>query len=812
MDLLRDLRLTVRHLHRERGYTITAVLTLAVAMAANSAIFSAVYQILLKPLPVRHPEELVICWQSDKRRDLPVVEVSYRNFQDWATNAQSFSQAAAVGSSTWSAVLERGDETARLASAGVSASFFHVLGVPPMLGRLFTSNDDIPTAPRVIILSHGAWVHRFGADARVIGTTVQLESPHTIVGVMPPGFDFPRGTEFWTPVLPILAGSAESWREDTLQNVGVLFVIGRLRQGITPDMASAELDRLSDQFEREGTPRFGSAVVATPLLDHLLGPIRQAIWALFAAVGVLLLIGCANVSGLMLTRVSLKRREHAIRRALGATRADLGHQWLLETLVLSMAGGCLGLLGARWIVQLVIALAPDDVPRLSEISINLPVAAFTAAVVAATALLCGGVAVRHAVKSDPAEALGETTRLTPSRRSYRSRSLVVVFQIGLTVVLLIASGLVVRSFLNLRHLDLGFLPSDVLALHVDPRSAKTPANEWVQALLARLAVLPQIEAAGAVYLRPLALGPIGQETGVILEGQRDSPEIARENPTLNYQVATPGYFPAMRIQLKRGRLFTDSDTARTTRVALVGESTARRLWPGQDPIGKRMLMPTMARVGPPTAWRTVVGVVSDVRYRGIDDVRLDVYDAALQASLTAHEIVVRSAADAGALAGVIQAEARRLDPRVLVERMTTMDAVIARASAPWRFSAWMFSLFGIVAFGLTTVGLFSLVSLDVAHRKQEFAVRLALGARRSHILRSVFFVGVRRLVPGVVLGVMTASAASRALRSILFEVEPQDVTTYVAVTALVCGVVSIASYIPARYAARIDPLALLRRE
>jgi putative ABC transport system permease protein len=810
--MLRDLRLTVRHLRRERGYTVTAVLTLAVVVAANSAIFSAVYQILLKPLPLRHPEELVICWQSDRSRDLPVVEVSYQNFQDWATTARSFSQAAAVGSSTWSAVLERGDETARLASAGVSASFFHVLGVAPMLGRLFTPSDDIPTAPRVIILSYGAWVHRFGADARVIGTTVQLGSSHTIVGVMPPGFDFPRGTEFWTPVVPILAGSAKSWRSDTLRNAGVLFVIGRLRDGVTPGMAVAELDRLSDQFERAGTPQFGSAVVATPLLDHLVGPIREAIWALFAAVGVLLLIGCANVSGLMLTRVSLKRGEHAIRRALGASPAELGRQWVLETLVLSVAGGCLGLLGARWIVQLVIALAPDDVPRLSEIAINLPVAAFTLAVVAATALVCGTVAVRHAARSDPAEALGETARITPSRQAYRSRSLLLVFQIGLTVVLLIASGLVVRSFLNLRQLDLGFRPSDVLALHVDPRSMKTPANEWVRDLLARLAALPQVEAVGAVYLRPLALGPIGQETRVILEGQTDSPEVARDNPALNYQIATPGYFPAMRIQLKRGRFFTDSDTARTTRVALVGESTARRLWPGQDPIGKRMLMPTMARVGPPTAWRTVVGVVSDVRYRGIDDVRLDVYDAARQASLTADEIVVRSDADPGALATVVQAEARRLDPRVVVDRMTTMDAVIARASAPWRFSAWMFSLFGIVAFGLTTVGLFSLVSLDVVHRKHEFAVRLALGAQRRHILRSVFLVGVRRLVPGVAFGVMAAVAASRAIRSILFEVEPQDVTTYVAVTALVCGVVSVASYIPARHAARIDPLELLRRE
>jgi putative ABC transport system permease protein len=383
---------------------------------------------------------------------------------------------------------------------------------------------------------------------------------------------------------------------------------------------------------------------------------------------------------------------------------------------------------------------------------------------------------------------------------------------ALTVVLLVAAGLVVRSFINLRSVDLGFVPSNAVTMNVSPRSARPSENEWMAEFLRRVTELPGVEAAGAVYLRPLVLGPIGQETSVILEGQPESPEAARQNPALNYQVATPGYFRAMRIQLKDGRLFNDQDTARSSRVALVGESTARRLWPREDPIGKRILMPTHSPDGPQTAWRTVVGVVSDVRYRGLDNVRLDVYDAALQSQLTANDLVVRTTGDLMKFAVAVQAEARRLDPGVLIDGVTTMQAIVSRASAPWRFSVWMFTLFAMLAFALATVGLFSLVSLDVAQRRHEFAIRIALGAQRREVLRSVLLRAGWRVVPGVALGVLAALAGTRALRSILFGVEAVDAVTYMAVVALVFGVVTAASYLPARRAARLDPLPLLRRE
>jgi putative ABC transport system permease protein len=811
--MLSDVRLALRYLLKARGYSFAAIVVLALAIGANSAVFSAVHAVLLDPLPVRQPDDLVICWASDRSHDLPVVELSYRNFQDWATLSRSFSQAAAIGSSTWPAVLDGQGESVRLSSAGVSVSFFETFGVPPAIGRGFRPEDDLPGVPRVVVLSHRTWVGRFGADPAAVGTTIQLDKPHTIVGVMPDGFEFPRGTDFWTPVVPILAESASGWRTDTLEDVGVLFVLGRLREGVTPGLANDELDRLADQLEQGGgAHRFGTAVVVTPFLDYVLGPTRRALWALFAAVGVLLLIGCANVSGLMLTRVSQRRREHAIRLALGATARMVGRHWAVETLILSFAGGVLGLVASHWMARTIVALAPDDMPRLADLSINLPVAAFTCLAVLTTALLCGAGPVRQAGTSNLLDALNEGSRSTPGQQTLRARSLLLILQIALTVVLLVAAGLVVRSFVNLRSIDLGFAPANVLAMNVGPRNPQPSANQWVEALLQRVEALPDVEAAGAVYLRPLALGPIGQETSVVLEGQPDTPAAARQNPALNYQVATPDYFRAMRIRLRRGRLFNSEDRAESPRVVLVSESTARRLWPGHDPIGQRVSMPTFNAEGVQRAWRTVVGVVSDVRYRGIDDVRLDVYDAALQSPLAATDLVIRTSGDSRRVTAAVHAEARRLDPRVVVDRVTTMEAIVSRVVAPWRFSVWMFTLFAGSAFALATVGLFSLVSLDVAQRRHEFAVRVALGAQRADVLRPVLLSAAGRALAGVSIGLPAAIAGARGIRSLLFGVGALDATTYAAVIAVMFAVVAVASYLPARRAADVDPLTLLRRE
>jgi predicted permease len=810
MDWLSELRRSVRLLSKSPGYTTAVILTLALVIGANSAIFSAVHAVLLNPLPISQPDRLVVCWGVNESRNLPVVELSYRNFQDWAAQTRSFSKIAAVGSTAWSVVLERRDSPVRLASVAVSGSFFGTLGVAPALGRTLTPDDDQPNAARVVVLSHGLWTRHFGADAAVIGRVIQLDSPATVVGVMPKEFDYPRGTDLWLPVAPSLVRASRP-NVDAFRDIGVLLVIGRLRDGVTPTMSAEELHELSNRLDREGAaPRFFTSVVVTPLLDHFLGPVRQALWALFGAVGVLLLIGCANVSGLMLTRVSLRHQEHRVRLALGATGSRLGRLWALEALILAAVGGVVGFMVSDWLVRAIVVLAPGDVPGLENVAVNAPVAAFTFAVVAMAALCCAIAPFRQARAMTLVQGLHGVALSNGVGTPHRVRTVLTTIQIGLAFVLLVSAGLVFRSFVNLRQLNLGFDPSSVLTMNIEPR-IETSRNEWLANLLARVEMVPGLEGSGAVSLRPLALGPIGSDALVILEGQPAVAESTRLNPPVNHQVATTGYFGAMRIPLRRGRLFDIGDTARSPRVVLVSERAASRLWPGQNPVGKRLLLPSETADSPET-WRTVVGVVGDVRYRGLDDIRLDLYEAATQSQTPALQLVFRTTQEPFTLAGTIQSEARRLDSRAIIDGVTKMEAVIAREVAPWRFSVWMFSLFAVLAFVLATLGLFSVVSLDVANRRREFAVRVALGARSRDVTRSVMMKAGRYVLWGLGVGILMAAAGTRAVQRMLFDVAVFDLATYGLVMGLLAAVVLSAAYLPARRAASADPLTVLRRE
>jgi len=804
-----DFRHTIRRLRQSRGYTAAAVLTFAIAIGANSAIFSAVNTVLLQPLPIEAPEELAVVWQTDEG-GRAVVELTYRHLREWTAASNVFTRAALMGSHNWSAVLEGQGEPTRIWFNGVSAGFFDTLGVRPVIGRSLRAEDDVPNAPPVAVLSHGTWVRRFGADPGIVGKTMLLDGESVeIVGVMPEGMDFPRGAEFWVPVVPILAGVQTQM--SALDTVGVSYVIGRMRADLDADTLRAEVDAIEARLDRAepGRLKWGSATVATPFLDHVFGPVRPALRVLWAAVCVLLLIACANVSGLMLTRVARRQQEHGIRLALGASRAAVGRLWIAEVLVIAAAGGVLGLVVAHWIAGAIVALAPDDLPRLDALSVDTTVAMFTFATVMLVALITGMVPLRHAGTASLLAALaGE--RSTEGRRTIRARSALLVVQIGLSVMLLVAAGLVLRSFLALRQVDLGFNPERVLSLEVQPRGNAGPPNVWLQDYVDRVRALPGVEAAGAVYLRPLVLGPIGSGVTVFLEGQSETRQTAESNPILNHQVATPGYFETLRIPLRAGRFFTDLDTANAPRVAIVGESTARRLWPGQDPVGKRLSMSTFTPGERSRAWRTVVGVVSDVRYRGLDQVQLDVYDAALQIGLAADNIVIRTAGDPLALAGNVRAIARQLDQTAIVDGITTLDAVVRRAEAPWRLTMWMFVLFAVLAFGLAALGLFSLVALDVAHRQREFAIRLALGASRHAILRGVLLRAAWRVAAGLALGLAAAVAAARGMRGLLIGVAPGDLVTFTGVLLVVLVAVAIAAYVPARRAASAEPQGLLR--
>jgi putative ABC transport system permease protein len=810
-----DLRYALRRLRHARGYTASAILTLGLAIGATTAIFSAVQAVLLKPMPIREPDRLVVAWGVTPERDAGVIELSYLDVQDLANATPDVGDVASMSASAWPAVLDGEGEPRKLATAGVSGRFFEVLGTTPFMGRLLRPEDDVPNAAKVVVIGHALWAGQFGSDPRIVGRRIRLdEEPVEIVGVAQPGFDYPWNSELWQPVHPILAASSAVWKTDALRNVGVLFMLARLGPGLTPATAAEQWTHARARLQ-SASPAFTYELVATPFLEHQIGPARQAIWILFCAAGVLLLIACANVSGLMLTRVALHHREDAVRLALGASRSAVGRQWAIESLLLAAVGGTVGLLFSRGLVDAIIALAPAGIPRLDEVAINVPVAVFTFVVIAVVSLLCGAAPVRQTGAVSLASTLSDSSRTIAGARSYRARSALLVFQIAMSVVLLIAAALVVRSFGELQRVDLGFTADSVLTLRVEPRVENPPINDWIRDLLARVAALPPVESAGAVSLLPLELGAIGQGTWVLLEHQPDTPEATRQNPILNYQVATPGYFRAMNIPLKRGRLFEETDVAAAPRVAIISERTAAVLFPGADPIGRRLRLPVFSRGdGPKSALRTVVGVVSDVRYRGISEVLPDIYEPAAQTKHHATSLAVRIRPDSGlnpvAVAAAIQRDARELDPRVLVSRITTLESVVASAMAPWRFSAWVFALFAVLACLLAAVGLFSLVSLDVTSRRQEFAVRSAMGASGGVIVRGVMASAGSRAGIGIAAGFAVALGATQVLSGLLHGVGSRDPATYAAVLALVILVVGVAAYLPARRAAICDPSVLLR--
>jgi putative ABC transport system permease protein len=809
--VLADIRLAIRHLRRAPGYAAAAVVTFALAIGANSAIFSAVNAVLLRPLPMDAPSRVAVVWQSGGIGE-DVVELTYRHLREWTSAGQTFTSAGVMASHNWSAVLTGRGDPARIWFNAVSAGFFDTVGVRPILGRGFRPEDDVANARSVAVLSYGTWVRRFGADPGVVGKTMTLDgTPTEIVGVMPQDFDVPRGAEFWVPAAPIVIGSSSPPTAGNLDVFGVFYVVGRLRSGLAMSAVPRELDGIEARLDRDNPGRFkwGERAVVTPILDYVFGPVRGALRMLWVAVGVLLIIACGNVSGLMLTRVARRRHEDAIRLALGAGRGAVARLWLTEIGLISIAGGAIGLLCAGGLVRAIVALVPDDLPRIGEISLNGPVAAFTFAVVVTVALATGLMPLRQAGAVSLVEAF-EGERTTSGRQTLRLRSSLLVAQIAMSVVLLVGAGLLVRSFIELRRTDLGFAPDRLVSMTVRPGSTTRPPNLWLKDLLARVSSLPGIESTGAVDLRPLRLGPIGDGVHVYLEGQPLTRQTADANPGLNHQIATPGYFETMRIPLRGGRLFTDDDAAGRPRVAIVGESTARRLWPNQNPVGRRLTMFSFTPGGPRLAERTIVGVVADVRYHDLGQVQLDIYDPALQVGRPADNVVIRTAGEPGAVANAVRAIARESDPQAIVDEVTSMDAVVGRAEAPWRLATWMFVLFGTLAFGLAALGLFSLVALEVAYRRREFAIRVALGSPRGAILRGVLQRAGWRVGGGLTIGFATAFVASRAMRSLLFGIAPDDRATYLAVLALVLIVVTIAAWLPARRALVDDPHSVLR--
>jgi predicted permease len=814
--MLDELRHSLRRLRRTPTIAIAAVCTLAIAIGANTAVFSVIDHVLVRPLPIDRPERVMVIWPTERATLRSVGEISYAVFRTWQDESRSFEQVAAIGSVNWSLILHEGDPTT-LPVAAVSASFFRLMGTPAAIGRTLVSEDDQRGAERVAVMSHGAWIRRFGADPGIVGRRLRFsKATYTIVGVMPEGFEYPRGAELWVPVVPQLVDADTQWKIDTLtaRGWGVLFVLARLKPGVTIDAAHEEISGLIARDVGEAfRPR--TDPVLTTLDEHIFGPTRAALFALAACVGLVLLIGCANVAVLLLLRASARSHEMAIRLTIGATRWRIVRQSLADAAVLAVVGGIVGVGLAYWSVDLLIAAAPGNVPRLDGARVDARTLAFAWALCAATAIGVGLGPGLQTSRWTLANVLGQgSARLVRSRRLRRA---FVVVQVGLALVLLVCAGLVGRSFINLLRVDVGFDPVNVLTLDVSiPGAPASRHNQFYTALLARIGSMPGVEAAGALFLRPLEHTGIGTDATVLIEGQRMGLEFRDwdENPPVNLESVTPDYFRAIGTRIARGRAFDDADTDRAPRVAIVSERLARRLWPGRDPIGRLINPPGgIINAKGQMDWATVVGVAQDARFRGLLDPRFDLYVPYLQTpGLLVKHLMVRSAQDPVPLADAIRREARRLDASALVENVTTMDRLVGQAVAPWRFSTSTLGLLSVLAVVIASLGIYAVVSQSVVERTREIGVRVAVGAVPRAIVALVLREAITLTAIGIAVGLSAAVVAGRTLTSLLYEVPPADPITLGGMAAIFAAVSMVAVLRPVWRATRVDPMRALRQE
>ena len=818
---LRDVSHAARRLGREPRFAVVTVLILAVGIGACTAMFSIVHAVLLRPMALPLAGRVVMLWSIDVRHDA-VNESTYETEADFRARLRSFDDIALIGSVNWSgSLLLPGRDPVELSAACVSGTFFQLLGSTPLLGRVFDAKDDDPLAERRLILSHGAWTQFFGADPSVIGRKVMLREEATaqafdVIGVMPPEFFFPRGAQYWTPAAPRLEAIARHSRQpraDLFGRLGVFYALGRLKPGVSVDDARHEmpsyLQAVSDQH-RIDVSNF--RIVVTPLLDFIFGPARQTLWLLMAAVVIVLLIACGNVAGLVFARGASRRREMAVRAALGAGRGALVRQVLAESALIAGAGGVLGVAGASAALETLVRLSPADIPRLDDTGLNPPVMLFAVATAFIATILVGLVPALRTSRTSLVDDM-KNGSMGAGQGAAPGRGVLVAVQVAGTLVLLIATGLCVRSVARLSALDLGFNPGQVLTFAVTGLDeARVPSraarHDLVDRLIANIEQVPQVRTAGAIFQRPFEHGPIGMDSSVRLEGQADTPDETNRNGVLNWESVTPRYFESMRIRLLRGRLFDERDNSTADLSAIVSEATANRLWPGKDPVGQRLHLsfPEEPR------WHTVVGVVGTARYREITNPRFDIYVPLRQSTSDVKHFTVRTTGDPLSAAAAVGAAVTNVDPRLSISDVTTMEAIVRRVRGPWHFTLIVFAVFGLVALSLAVVGLFAVVSYAVTRRSREIGVRLALGATSGRVIRLMLAQAAGPAAAGLLAGAAASRLLTGTLQPMLFGVNAGDPLTLGVIVAIFGLVIVLASYLPARRAGRVDPQLALRHQ
>ncbi len=803
--LLQDVRYAFRRLRRSPGFAAVAILTLALGIGANSAIFSVVNAVLLRSLPYADAERLVLVTHVTNTGDR--APVSPANFRDVRAEIRSLEEL-----SFWtysSSTLTGAGDPVRLEGAGVGAHFFEVLKAAPLLGRTFRPDENEPGRSRVAVLGHGVWRQRFGSDPRIVGRTLTLDGePYEVVGVMPEGFGFPSGRELWVP---------QEYDADFVGDAsrGSWFIspIGRLKPGAPHEQVARDVGALAARLKRqypESNAEVGMTSVS--LYEQMVGGVRVSLLVLLGAVGLVMLIACANVANLLLARAAAREGEVAVRVALGAGRGRLIRQLLAESVVLALLGGLAGLVLAVWGTGALVALEPQGIPRLGEVRVDATVAAFTLGVSLLAGVLFGLAPAVQVTRSGLFGSLREGGRgALTGRGSARLRNTLVVAEMALAVMLLAGAGLLIRSFVRLQSVDPGFRTEGALSFTLSlPDAAyrgEPQRAAFYERLQERLAALPGVREAAAVSELPM--GGSARFLTFAVEGA-DPVQPGRE-PASQILRATPGYFRAMGIPVERGRAIAPQDRAGAPRVMVMNREAARRFFPGRDPVGRRILLALGADTAT-VSWE-VVGVVGDVRQFGMnEDAQPAMYFPQAQAPEGSMGVVLRTAVAPLSVAGAVRREVQELDPDLPVNDLQPLEQLTAESVSQPRFYMLLLTIFAGVALALAAIGIFGVISYGVAQRTREIGVRVALGADPASVLRIVVGGALGLAGLGVGIGLLGALAGTRVLAGLLFGVTATDPATYAGVAALLLGVAALASWLPARAATRVDPAIALRAE
>lgn len=800
--LLSDLRYSFRTLFKHPGYTIAAVIALALGVGGNTAIFSVVNAVL-RPLPFREPDGLVWMRAASLRTGEQIGSISIPDFLDYRQQNGTLERFSALHNLSFT--LSGESDAERVKAAGVSADFFETFGIAPKLGRAFLPEEEKEGRNSVVVLSHGLWQRRFGSDPNVVGRSLVLNArSFTVVGIMPPEFQFPREVELWTP-LPLDA------KQMAVRRFHFLSGVGRLKPGVTLEQAQADITSVAHQLERQypdTNTDYGLGL--TPLSTYLVGDIRATLWMLMGVVGFVLLIACVNVASLTLARMTTRSREISIRVALGAGRWRIVRQLLTESVLLALIGGAVGLLLAVLGVKTLVALSSENIPHLNDLSVDGRVLGFTLVVSSLAGVLSGLAPALSALRTDLNEALKEGGRGPADGPSHRRlHGALVVTEIALSFVLLIGAGLLTKSFLRLSNVEMGFNPEKVLTMQLALSRAKYPEPQQRAALfrqlIERVEALPGVQAAGIASGIPLS----GQEqdTSFTIEGKPPA-ALGSGDDNAYYRVVTDGFFQALGIPLIKGRLFSTADRLGATNVVLVSETFARRLFPGEDPIGKRL------QIGLGEPWTgEVVGVVGNVRYSSLaQEPYREIYTSVEQTPDSITNLVVRATTGPANLTAAVKDVVRSIDKDVPIYNIKTMDQRVSESAFQQRFRTLLLGIFAGIALLLAAVGIYGVVAYSVTQRTHEIGIRMSLGAQQGTIRRMIVRRGMLLALVGVAIGLVAAVPLTRVTSSFLFGVSATDPATFVGISALIAGVTFLASYIPARRAARVDPLVALRYE